>query len=103
MESKKSEPCLSESSSIISISDPRSQHRDHRQDEDGEEEGNPSNHSSHSNRSIRLELSLSSKITSDHVSNSELNLLNCFNLKSFQIQKPQENETTSPNNAAAEV
>ncbi|KAJ4958306.1 hypothetical protein NE237_025417 [Protea cynaroides] len=83
MESQKTEPCQSESSSIISVSgaplslsseEKQQEERHEIEVEDKQEENNPD---------LLLDLSLSNN-NSDHGPKAELNLIDCFNMGSSQ-------------------
>ncbi|PIA45727.1 hypothetical protein AQUCO_01600162v1 [Aquilegia coerulea] len=103
MESKKTnEPCFSESSSIISISDTHPPCLDKSSEDEKQQREQPQQDKEQEEKQgqegvkpvLQLDLTLSS--TSDHVSKSELNLLDCLNLsslpKSSQTSNVVENE-----------
>ncbi|KAF9613649.1 hypothetical protein IFM89_009537 [Coptis chinensis] len=87
MDSNKIEPCFSESSSIISISNTNPTCVEEEKQQEGEEQQAQQEEDGQEKKqeqegvkpSLLLDLTLSSK-TSDSVSKSELNLIDCFNL-----------------------
>ncbi|KAF5175102.1 Zinc finger protein [Thalictrum thalictroides] len=104
MDSKKIEPCFSESSSIISISDTHPVPcLDKSEDEEKQQREKPQQDQEQEEKKeervkpvLQLDLTLSSS-TSDHVSKSELNLFDCLSLstslpKSSQTSNVVENE-----------
>ncbi|KAK9281593.1 hypothetical protein L1049_004496 [Liquidambar formosana] len=99
MEPPRSEPCFSESSSIISVSEaPPSLNDNPMESQKGEknhpEEEDQKHRVQDKNPDLILDLSLSSK-DSDHGSKPELNLIDCFEMGSSQNSSntPQGNET----------